>query len=98
MAPLDEAQVHRSFHLPENESACTFCGTEVASREGVGNHVLFKHMRAVQSCSSCQLRLRSKSSAMKHMAEQHPDDTSASFISVQVELFSSSLFLKLFFN
>ena len=85
MAPLDEAQVHRSFHLPENESACTFCGTEVASREGVGNHVLFKHMKAVQSCSNCQLRLRSKSSAMKHMAEQHPEDTSASFISVQVE-------------
>ena len=85
MTPLEEAQAHRSFHLPENESACTFCGAEVASREGVDNHVLFKHMKAVQSCSPCQLKLKTKSTATKHMAEQHSEATSSSCISVQVE-------------
>ena len=86
MNPLEEAKSHRAFNLPENESACTFCGAEVANRGGVDNHVMFKHMKAVQSCSPCQLKLKNKSTAMKHMAEQHPEATSSSScILVQVD-------------
>ena len=85
MTPLEEAQEHRSFSLPENESACTFCGAEVASREGVDNHILFKHMKAVQSCSLCQLKLKNKSSATKHMAEHHPEASPSGCVSIQVE-------------
>ena len=91
MAPLDEKQAHRSFNLPENEKACTFCGAENASRDGVDSHVLFKHMKASLSCEACQLKFKNKTSAVKHMAEtKHSEATFSSCISVQVGQYNKS--------
>ena len=84
MAPLEAAQDHRSFNLPENENACTFCGAEVASREGMESHILFKHLKAALTCSPCGLKLKNKSNSLKHIAEKHKDAEPSSCISVKV--------------
>ena len=84
MAPLEAAQDHRSFNLPENENACTFCGAEVASREGMESHILFKHLKAALTCSPCGLKLKNKSNSSKHLAEKHKDADPSSCISIQV--------------
>ena len=84
MAPLEAAQDHRSFNLPENENACTFCGAEVASREGMESHILFKHLKAALTCSPCGLKLKNKSNSSKHLAEKHKDAEPSSCISIQV--------------
>jgi len=88
MVPFASPPSTSSFSLPSDECSCTFCGAVCSDARSVNSHVMFSHMRVGQTCSICDIKLRTKAIMYKHMSEEHSQEKVATTVMVQCGLCS----------